>query len=117
MIHLNKALAAWGQKDFQAVLRSELERLPHDTLPLQEGLRYSSYVSEEPFQVMLIRVNEERHQILVMARLFYSGIIAGCSCADDPTPLDSQTESCLLQLCLDKRDGSASFSLLPDEEA
>lgn len=117
MIHLNKALAAWGQKDFQAVLRSELERLPHDTLPLQQGLRYSSYVSDEPFQVMLLRVNEDQTEILAVARLFYSGIIAGCSCADDPTPLDTQTESCLLQLCLDKRDASVRFMLLPDEEA
>ena len=117
MIQLNKALAAWGQKEFQAVLRSELERLPHDSLPLQEGLRYSSYVSEEPFQVMLLRVNDDQHQILALARLFYSGIIAGCSCADDPTPLDTQTESCLLQLCLDKRDASVTFTLLPDDEA
>jgi hypothetical protein len=115
MIHLNKALSAWGQEDFPARLRAEIELLPHSSLPLQEGLSYSSYVSDEPFQVMILRVNEEGEQLVAVARLFYSGIIAGCSCADDPTPLDTQTESCLLELRLDKQDASVSFTLLPDE--
>lgn len=117
MIHLSKALSAWGQEDFPAVLRSETEQLPHSALPLQEGLSYSSYVSDEPFQLMILRVNEEGDQIHAVARVLYSGVIAGCSCADDPTPLDTQTESCLLELRLDKRDASVSFTLLPDEES
>lgn len=115
MIHLNKALAAWGQDEFPVLLQSEIEQLPHSSLPLQEGLSYSSQVSDEPFQVMMLRVVEEDERIVATTRVLYSGIIAGCSCADDPTPLDTQTESCLLQLSLDKRDASARFDLLPDD--
>lgn len=117
MIHLNQALSTWGREDFPAVLRSEIEQLPHSSLPLQAGLSYSSYVSDEPFQVMVLRVDGEDDQILAVIRVFYSGIIAGCSCADDPTPLDTQTESCQMKVYIDKRDASASFKLLPDEEA
>ena len=116
MIHFFKALSAWGQPDFSRVLRSEIERLPHDSLPLQEGLRLSSAVSEEPFQAMILRVTESDDQIVALATLFYSGVIAGCSCADDPTPLDTQTESCQLEIRLDRQDARVRFALLPDTE-
>jgi hypothetical protein len=115
MLHLNNALSAWGRDDFTAVLRNEIERLPHSMLPLQQGLRHSSYVSDEPFQAMILRVDESAEQIVVVAMLFYRGIIAGCNCADDPTPIDTLTESCTLEILLDKHDASASFTLLSDE--
>ncbi|MEJ2463289.1 MAG: hypothetical protein P8098_16910 [Candidatus Thiodiazotropha sp.] len=65
---------------------------------------------------MILRVNENDSQILAIARVFYSGVIAGCSCADDPTPLDTLTESCLLEVRLDKQDAHVSFALLSDED-
>ncbi len=117
MPHLNKALKAWGTDSFSSQLGSEIEQLPHQELPLQQGLSHSSAVSDEPFQVMILRVNESSDQILAVARVFYSGVIAGCSCADDPTPLDTLTESCLLEVRLDKQDAGVSFALLSYEEA
>ncbi len=117
MPHLNNALGAWGRDNFIAALGADIEQLPHHELPLQQGLSHSSHVSDEPFQVVILRVNENGDQIQAVARVFYSGVIAGCSCADDPTPPDTLTESCLLEVRLDKRDASVSFTLLADEEA
>jgi hypothetical protein len=46
--------------------------------------------------------------------VFYTGIIAGCNCADDPTPIDTQTEYALISLRIDKQTAEADFSLLAE---
>ena len=114
MIELQKALSAWGSADFRKVLKTEIEQLPSDCLPLQEGMSHSSYVSEEPFKAMIIDVREENDIIYAKVGIFYSGIIAGCSCADDPTPVDSQPEYCLLCLNIDKQSAGTQVSLLAE---
>lgn len=117
MPHLRKTLNAWGNEDFAKVLREEVEQLPHHQLPLQQGLRLSSYVSDEPFRAIILRVGENAGHLTALVQLFYQGVIAGCSCADDPTPIDTLTESCMLEVCIDRRDASVSFKLLSDGKA
>ncbi len=114
-VKLPNALQAWGSDRFNEALRSDLECLPHHQLPLQQGLQHSSQVSEEPFQVMILRAEEKDEAIIIRAGIFYSGVIAGCSCADDPTPLDLVTEHCTLEIRLQKGNGGAAFTLLSDE--
>jgi hypothetical protein len=43
--------------------------------------------------------------------VFFHGIIAGCSCADDPTPLEPQQEYCELELTIDRHTGAVTISL------
>lgn len=116
MPRLTKALDAWGSESFKAVLRKEIEQLSHHELPLQQGLSHSSQVSDEPFQAVILRVDETPQQILATASLFYSGVVAGCSCADDPTPIDTVTECCTLEIRIDKASAEANF-LLRDDDA
>jgi hypothetical protein len=116
MIRLANSLTAWGRDDFFQVLRAEIEALPHEALPLQEGLHHSSRVSEEPFQAITIRADETADQIVAVASLFYSGVVADCSCADDPSPVDTLTENCMLEIRLNKLDATASFSLVEDDK-
>ena len=113
MIQLNNALSAWGSQDFNDRFKGEVESLPADELPLQQGLSLSSYVSSEPFKVMVISATEEPDVIRIKAGIFYSGIIAGCSCSDDPTPTDVQAEYCDLEFIIDRKTGSTTVSLLP----
>ncbi len=116
MIQMSQSLAAWGQERFGDLLRSEIERLPHHALPLQQGLRYSSQVSDEPFEAVILSVEETAGEIRVTASLFYRGVIAGCSCADDPTPLDTLNEHCTLGIRIDKATAEARFELLGDDD-
>lgn len=51
---------------------------------------------------MILDQSEDADLIRVKAGIFYTGIIAGCSCADDPTPIAEQSEYCVVQLCIDK---------------
>jgi hypothetical protein len=113
MICLKQALRAWGSSDFNGELQRELEQFPAEQLPLQQGLAHSSYVSGEPFRVMVIGAVDEGAVLRAKVGIFYTGIIAGCSCADDPSPTDVQQEYCDLQLEIDKNTAATTVTLLP----
>ena len=112
MITLRQALRGWGSPAFEAELRRELELLPATQLPLQQGLAHSSYVSGEPFRVMVLGVSDAEGVLQARVGIFYSGVIAGCNCADDPTPIDVQPEYCELQLTIDKATAETAVTLL-----
>ncbi len=114
MPQLIRALGAWKNPHFNEVLKDEIRQLGMAALPLQQGLSRSSHVSGDKYDVVVLNVAEEPQRILVKAGIFYQGIIAGCSCADDPTPVDEQTEYCVLQFDIDKRSAEAAISLLED---
>ncbi|WP_296802845.1 hypothetical protein [Thiolapillus sp.] len=61
---------------------------------------------------MLLSVGDDAGQILVRAGLFYTGIIAGCSCADDPGPVEEQNEYCEISVTIGKHSGKASLTLI-----
>jgi len=116
---LPRALAAWdrsaGSPTFRKALTDELEALGSDHPAiqplLQASLSQTSAVSDSPLSVQLLSLREQEGQILAHLGVFYDGIIAGCSCADDPTPLDSITEHCELLLALRIATAEARLSL------
>lgn len=114
MLRLPESLNAWDTPGFRDVLKREIERLEASVLPLQRGLARSSHVTDRPFQAMIIAVQEEMGLIRVKAGIFYTGIIAGCSCADDPTPIDELTEYCVVQLDIDRATAAATVTLLEE---
>jgi len=111
MIRLPDSLNAWGMPGFRDVLKQEIEQLDAEQLPLQQGLSRSSYVTERPFQAMLLGIDEAAGSIHVRAGIFYTGVIAGCSCADDPTPVDELNEYCEVLLVIDRQTAEATVSL------
>ena len=114
MIKLVKSVKAWGMPEFETVLKKELEQLDPDLLPLQEGMSQSSYATRNAVDVVVLNSTENANTIRVKAGIFYSGVIAGSCCADDPTPVEEQTEYCEVQLALNKDTGEATVSLLRD---
>lgn len=114
MINLRKSLAVWGTPDFETRLRGEIEELDAGLLPLQQGLSQGSYVIDAKFRAMLISAAEEATFLRVKLGIFYSAIIAGCSCADDPTPVDELPEYCQIELLIDKPSGDTAIRLMTD---
>jgi hypothetical protein len=112
MIHLPNARDAWNTAGFEQVLKRELEGIDISQLPLQQGLTLSSMVSSEPFSAIVLDSEAATGTIRCRVSIIYSGIIAGCSCADDPTPMDSQTEYCELVLEIDQASAMARVMLL-----
>lgn len=115
MIHLEKSLAAWSTPAFKATLQQEIEALDPDLLPLQEGLSQSSHVVADNLAAIVLSTHETPDALLVQVGLSYAGIIAGCSCADDPTPVNEIDEYCVVDIRIDRHNGAAAISLATDD--
>lgn len=111
MIRLTRAVGAWGKPDFNAVLKQDIEQLDVDQLPLQQGLSTGSYVAGKEFSAMIISAADREDFIRAKAGIFYKGILGGCSCADDPTPVEEQSEYCEVQLDINKKTAEATVTL------
>lgn len=112
MPDFKQAIKHIGDDDFLKYLKTELEQLGHEQLPMQAGLSNSSYVTDTPYTAVILGSEIQEGFILVRAGLFYTGIIAGCSCADDPGPIDEINEYCEIELLIEKTSGNASIKLL-----
>ena len=112
MMRLTKALKAWGTSEFNEVFAAEIEQLDVEHIPLQRGLTTGSVAVDNKLKVMIINVSDESSILHVKAGIFYSGIIAGCSCADDPTPMNESNEYCVVQIDIDKNTAQATTTLL-----
>jgi len=115
VICLPRALSAWNTPAFPAVLQQEIEHLDAGSLPLQQGLSQGSYASHEGLSVMLISASELPDCIRARAGIHFTGIIAGCNCADDPTPVDGHPEYCEMQFDIDRHTAETTVTLLQDE--
>ena len=112
MFYLSKSLQAWNSDAFHNVLKKELCSINSDLLPLQQGLTQSSYAIGENLSAMVLSVESDDNYIRVKAGLFYTGIISGCSCADDPTPVDEINEYCEALLRINKKTAETTVTLV-----
>lgn len=112
-LQLPNVAQAIGTSAFDDVLKTAIEQLPRDALPLQQGLSTTSYVVDKKISAMILTVVDDERAIRAEVGIFYAGIVAGCSCADDPTPINEENEYCELQLTIDKITGATSVTLLP----
>lgn len=101
MIRLDQSLQAWGTPDFHAVFKQEIAQLGIDHLPLQQGLSTGNYVIDAPITVVINSAAKVKNVIRVQAGIFYTGVIGGCSCADDPSPSGETNEFCEVQFDID----------------
>lgn len=81
-------------------------------LPLQQGLSLSSYVGKSPVSAIILNTTEKTDSIQIKTGIFYTGIIAGCSCSDDPSPTDEQNEYCEVQFTINKDTAETTVTLL-----
>ena len=98
--------------EFNKALKNEIQDLDPSLLPLQQGLSLSSYVGRTPFSAVILNISEEADYIKIKVGIFYTGIIAGCSCSDDPSPTDEQNEYCELLFSVNKNTADTEIELL-----
>jgi cell volume regulation protein A len=113
-IQLQDALNAWGQSDFEAVLKKSIAALAGDALPLQQGLTAGSYALGDSIEAVILSTKEQLDAIEVKTQIFYTSRTPGCACAGDPTVESDQTEQCLVRIRIDKKTAEAAFQHLQD---
>ena len=114
MIRFTDALHAWGTPEFSAILKQAIEQMTGEQLPLQQGLTSSSHALDDKLEAVIISVVDEGRFVRARAGIFYTGIIAGCNCADDPSPVNEQNEYCEIQLDIDKSTAATTIILLAE---
>lgn len=112
MIILKKSLAAWKTDHFKQVFREEVSALDETSLPLQEGLSRANYADGSDLSVIVLNITETNLQIQVKTGIFYEGMITGCHCSDDPSPMASHTEYCEIRFELNKKTAKTTVVLL-----
>lgn len=83
-----------------------------DQLPLQQALSASNYALDGNLKAMIMDTSKDETHIRVKAGIFYTGVISGCNCADDPTPVDEQPEYCQVQIDINIATAQASIALI-----
>lgn len=113
-MQLATALNAWGTPAFEEAFKQAILQMDAVLLPLQQALAQSSYTDGANRSVSILGVSDEAAVIRVKAGIFYTGIIPGCSCADDPTPMSEISEYCEVLFTIDKRTAETQITLLAD---
>lgn len=92
-----------------AIVREALTGLDADALPLQQALSHGSVAVGGVREVLVISSREAGGRLLIRVGLFFSSMIAGCNCADDPTPADLLEEYGEFELEMDARTGKGEI--------
>ena len=113
-IRLTESVRAWGTPGFNGVLKRVIEQLGSDLMPLHQALSVGSHVLEGSLSAMVIAAVEAEGSIRARVGIFYSSILAGCACADDPTPVSENSEYCVVQLDIDTVNAIETVTLLDE---
>ena len=81
---LTDALRDWGTEKFEGTLKRELENLAAKCLPLHEGLGAGGLIDDSHLAVTVISARETGQFIHAKVGVFFTEIVGGCSCGDDP---------------------------------
>jgi len=101
--------------ELEAIFKAELAALPADDLPLQQGMAHGSVAKGDDLSVMVIGSAFDSDQLRIHAGLFYTSVVAGCACNNDPTPMNDEPEYCEVEFTIDRPGGAARVRLLePD---
>ena len=111
-MQLLHTLHAWNSPGFENALKHEVESLEPGLLPLQQGLSHSSHVGCGKIRLILLDSEESADFIRVKAGIFYTGVIAGACCSDDPSPMNEQTEYSELCFDIDKQSAETRITVL-----
>ncbi|MDH5516381.1 MAG: glucosamine--fructose-6-phosphate aminotransferase [Gammaproteobacteria bacterium] len=109
MILLKNALQHWSQADFNQVIKAELLSLPASIFPLQDATTQGGLVDANKLDLTILSCSDSAENILIRTGIFFTEIIAGCNCNDDPVEAPAY---CLVSVDINKNTAEASFSLL-----
>jgi hypothetical protein len=102
MIILRDSVSRYGSPDFATDLSRELTALPEGSLPImgeQGGL-----IDTASIGVTLLSAHADAGRIVVVIGVFFTELVGGCSCGDDPFSVSGYKELCLR---IDRSDGAA----------
>lgn len=102
-------MRTWGDDSFARTLKRELESLPPGTLPLQAGVARGGLPDDTALTATVLRTRDAGHSVQADVGIFFTEIVAGCSCGDEPVELNAY---CELRVGIDKQTARGVFRVL-----
>ena len=109
MTHLHKSLQSWNTEQFKRILTQELQALESTALPLHLATTQGGYVNKDNLGITLLSATEDQFELKIKAGLFFTEIIGGCNCHDDPIEANAY---CQLEISINKGNASTRIILL-----
>lgn len=108
IINFISTLNSWGESTFNTQLIGEIMALPENALPLQQALSQGDIASERPDKITVMSSEATTTKIIIKLGVFFTEIISGCSCGDDPGSLNGY---CEMRLTIERQSGNADFQI------
>ena len=110
MVTLNESLSDWNTATFSATLKSELERLRSDVLPISHVIGDGNRLDDSDLGIIINGVSDDETHIIARVGVFFNEIVSCTTCGGGSGMCDEAY--CELQVTIDKSTGEASFEPL-----
>lgn len=107
---LTRLLHLDSEADFAAALRTELAEQAQE-LPLQQGASEGGYCDATELQVTLLHNEQDEHYLYTRIGVFFTEIVANCSCGDEPM---HKPAYCEMLLHIDRTTGETTARVMAD---
>jgi hypothetical protein len=107
-----KTLKANSAEACKYALKSELESLDRGSLPLASGTAQGGLIDDSRIAATVFEVRNGADRIRAGVGIFFSEIVGGCSCGDDPVVAPAY---CRLLVTIDRKTAEARFDPVSDE--
>jgi hypothetical protein len=102
---------AWQSVAFTRILKGEIEALGTGSLPLDQGITQGGFVDDENVAALVLNATGDDQYIDSEVGVFFTEIIAGCNCGDEP---DTINVYCRLKLRINRATAEAEIRLVPE---
>ena len=109
MPNFNDALLFRDTKEFSTQLKRAIESLDAGHLPLHRCVNQGGQVDASDMAVTVLDVSEVQHAIHARVGVFFTEVVGGCSCGDEPF---EQPVYCELGVTIDRQSGEAVFNVI-----
>lgn len=109
MPKLTESLQQWPSADFNTTFKRELENLAAGTLPLDTATLQCGMVDDSDISVTIISTDQDETCIRAKVAVFFTEIVAGCVCGDEPT---AENAHCEMLIRIDKSSAEVEFELI-----
>lgn len=111
---LSLTLGCGNAETLSAQLKTQLEALPINDLALHQATTQGGAIADKPISISILNITESNTTIQVRAGMFFTEVVGGCNCHDDPVEYNGYG---ITQITIDRQTGNADIQLLTDDEA
>ena len=98
----------YDSESFTRSLKNYIEDLPSNTLPLNQRTTQGGIVDDSNISASILSVSNTDDFIQAKTGVFFTEIVGGCSCGDDPVSLNVY---CEIIVFFNKHTGELQFSV------